>query len=478
MAMDQISRFAFPLHPSQYAPKPVPSLEEWQQLWEAWNLVTTEMIPRDALMEKPIPLRNPLLFYLGHIPTFEDIHLTRATGGKHTEPSNYADMFERGIDPDVDDPEICHDHSELPSVWPTVEEILCFRQSVCDRITALYADGRASSDRKIGRALWIGFEHEGLHLETFLYMLLQSDRVLPPPEARPDFAALADRAAKQRVENKWIRVPASRITHGFSDPENDEGPDRFFAWDNERPPYNVDVHSFDAQARPISNGEYAEYLSQTGGAIPITWVPRTSEPDNEQKSTLKLSSLFQNVSVKTVYGPVPLKHAVDWPLMASFDECDGYAKWAGCRIPTFDEVRSIYNLVEIQKAANKKDLHNKPLAFSPNPEDIFVDLTGCNTGLQHFHPLPVTQNGNRLSGLGDMGGAWEWTSTLLAPYEKFKPMDIYPGYTADFMDGKHNIVLGGSWATHPRITGRKSFINWWQLNYLYPWVAFRLVRDA
>lgn len=27
---------------------------------------------------------------------------------------------------------------------------------------------------------------------------------------------------------------------------------------------------------------------------------------------------------------------------------------------------------------------------------------------------------------------------------------------ADFFDGKHNVVLGGSWATHPRIAGRKS----------------------
>jgi L-histidine Nalpha-methyltransferase / hercynylcysteine S-oxide synthase len=27
---------------------------------------------------------------------------------------------------------------------------------------------------------------------------------------------------------------------------------------------------------------------------------------------------------------------------------------------------------------------------------------------------------------------------------------------ADFFDGKHNVVLGGSWATHPRLAGRKS----------------------
>ena len=62
-------RFAFPLHPHEYASDAVPSLQDWQQLWDAWHLVTTGMIPREKLMEKPIPLRNPLLFYLGHIPT-------------------------------------------------------------------------------------------------------------------------------------------------------------------------------------------------------------------------------------------------------------------------------------------------------------------------------------------------------------------------------------------------------------------------
>lgn len=56
-------------------------------------------------------------------------------------------------------------------------------------------------------------------------------------------------------------------------------------------------------------------------------------------------------------------------------------------------------------------------------------------------------------------------------------MPLYPGYTADFFGGKHNVVLGGSWATHPRIAGRKSFVNWYQRNYSYAWVGARLVRD-
>lgn len=67
--MDSTSPYAFPLHPKEYAPEPVPSIQEWRQLWAAWELVTLKMIPNSALHEKPIPLRNELVFYLGHIPT-------------------------------------------------------------------------------------------------------------------------------------------------------------------------------------------------------------------------------------------------------------------------------------------------------------------------------------------------------------------------------------------------------------------------
>ncbi|EGX51771.1 hypothetical protein AOL_s00043g790 [Orbilia oligospora ATCC 24927] len=52
------------------------------------------------------------------------------------------------------------------------------------------------------------------------------------------------------------------------------------------------------------------------------------------------------------------------------------------------------------------------------------------------------------------------------------------GYlAADFFDTKHNIVLGASWATHSRIAGRKTFVNWYQRNYEFAWCTGRLVRD-
>jgi L-histidine Nalpha-methyltransferase / hercynylcysteine S-oxide synthase len=64
------SKVNFSVQPVEYANDPVPSIENWRQLWNAWDTVTKSMVPRDELMNKPIKLRNNLIFYLGHIPTF------------------------------------------------------------------------------------------------------------------------------------------------------------------------------------------------------------------------------------------------------------------------------------------------------------------------------------------------------------------------------------------------------------------------
>ena len=153
---------AWPLKPKDYAPQPVPSLDEFEQLWSVWDTVTRHMLPEGELLSKPIKLRNCCLFYLGHIPTFLDIHIARATDKRPTEPSSYRQIFERGIDPDVDNPAHCHAHSEIPDTWPPAEEILAFQERVRNRVRAAYDDGNVVKSRSLGRALWIGFEHEGM----------------------------------------------------------------------------------------------------------------------------------------------------------------------------------------------------------------------------------------------------------------------------------------------------------------------------
>ncbi|KAF5547030.1 hypothetical protein FPHYL_10322 [Fusarium phyllophilum] len=366
----------------------------------------------------------------------EDIHLARATSSKPTEPAYYHQIFERGIDPDVDDPSKCHDHSELPGVFPCLGGILLYREPLKERIKSLYQTERPYTDRCIGRALWIGFEHEGLHAETFLFMTIQSPNVLPPPDLpRPDFAKLAKEAASRRLQNQWIKVPEQTFTIGYHDLESDDGPNRFFAWDNEREPYEIPVPQIEAQGRPVSNGEYAKYLVDVKEPqIPAIWSKARDARSDEDYTTF-----VARHSIKTVWGPVPLSQALDWPVMASFDEAERYSQWAGARLPTLNELRSIHEYVEHRRDAPNSKVNHQ---LHTDPKAIFVDLSDTNSGFQNFHPMGITHKGD-LCGLGDTG--------------------------ADFMDEKHLAVVGGSWALHPRIAGRKSFLNWWQKKYLWPW---------
>jgi hypothetical protein len=58
-------------------------------MWSTWDMITMGMISPRLLHEKPIDLRHICLFYLGHIPTFLDIHLSLLLGEPHTEPENF-----------------------------------------------------------------------------------------------------------------------------------------------------------------------------------------------------------------------------------------------------------------------------------------------------------------------------------------------------------------------------------------------------
>ena len=197
-------------------------------------------------------------------------------------------------------------------------------------------------------------------------MLLQSDKTVPPPGVRPNFEAMAAQAQQNAVPNQWMQVPATKITVGINDPENDNGPDRYFGWDNEKPTRQLSVPAFEAKARPITNEDYAGFLEQTHREkLPASW---TCDKDG---SSLRKSNgayvngngtymnglsppltdaFLANKCVRTVYGAVPLKHALDWPAFASYDELDACAKWMDGRIPTAEEVRAIYSYVDVKKS--------------------------------------------------------------------------------------------------------------------------------
>lgn len=228
-----------------------------------------------------------------------------------------------------------------------------------------------------------------MHIETFLYMALQSDQLRAPGLA-PDFALLAKQDRSAAVPNQWIRVPASTFYEGMTDPENDEGPDRYFGWDNEKPQRLINVPSFEAQARPLTNEDYARFLEQSGDdKVPASWIHGKSHTnithrsshingnkDNSNSSSPQLTNAYLcDKFVRTIYGPIPLKQALDWPIFASYDELSKCAAWMNGRIPTVEEARSIYNYVDTNKNKHTDSIVTKKVS-AVNGCDVTC-LEGC-----------------------------------------------------------------------------------------------------
>ncbi|KAG6889570.1 hypothetical protein C0992_004739 [Termitomyces sp. T32_za158] len=277
--------FVFPLlkQPTMtLSPFNAPNIEQWRLLWSAWDCITLRMIPPSMLYQKPIDLRHICLFYLGHIPTFLDIHLSRLLEEPNTEPQSFKP------------------HSDVPEKdeeWPSLSSILQFQSRVRARLLKLYSDissHRMAFTRKIARVLFMTFEHEAQHAETLLYMLLQraGTGTLPPPGfAIPPWESLAvvwDAAPLPKT--KTVTLGPAAVTLGHNDAElNDVDPVlandvdvHEFGWDNEHGVRVVQVGKFSIDWRPVTNGEFLDFFSGKGQdlvRVPVSWI----EEDGEMK---------------------------------------------------------------------------------------------------------------------------------------------------------------------------------------------------
>ncbi|SPO19840.1 related to TAD2 - tRNA-specific adenosine deaminase 2 [Ustilago trichophora] len=374
----------------------LPSLRDWKTVWDAWNCVTLTMIPRDKLHEKPIDLRHICLFYLGHIPAFVDIHVATYLKRSHTN-DRFSTIFERGIDPHMDDITQCNPHSEVPTCeqdWPTLDEILKYQQTVQARVQQIYGDverGDLVMNRRLARMLWMTLEHVNLHLETLLYMLIQSPNTKPPAGfMAPDWATLSKRwqaeyekrggrrALEQRFhfeassvelghdddDTRDFEITAARPTSDIRDLNMQLGQPEF-GWDNEHPRRRVETMSFSISALPISNAQYLDFLKATDSAdAPASWLKSDSG---------------ESYSVRTFYGPVDMVTAQHWPVQASGKQLSAYAAWKGGRLPSQAELRK---LMDAPPEALVLDLTVPPFdrdSAKEEPEANDIDPPGKQT---------------------------------------------------------------------------------------------------
>src|SRR5262249_8092093 len=120
---------------------------------------------------------------------------------------------------------------------------------------------------------------------------------------------------------------------------------------------------------------------------------------------------------RAMFGEIPLPQS--WPVYVSHSEASAYARWKNQLLPTE---------AEFHRAALGQRSHG-------------------NFGLRGWDPVAVQANAAAASAFGVVemvGNGWEWTSSTFRPFTGFERFPFYPGYSANFFDGKHFVLKGGS----------------------------------
>lgn len=410
-----------------------------QRLRDAWRRSDRllGLLADEAWLEQPIPLRQPFVFYLGHLPAFAWNHLGRRALGAPAIDPGFEDLFERGIDP------VGVDAYQPRGSWPAIEAIVAYRDRVrAALVAALSGPGPAPEVESVAAMV---LEHELMHHETLLYMVQQLDRRLRRRPAHAPPYRFQGSAAPGTVS-----VPGGTVVLG-------ERFDRVpFGWDNEFPEHAEEVAPFAVDRTPVRNGEWLEFVAAGGYTRPELWTESSwawRERVGHTHPVFWTRAGGGRWTYQALADELPLEDVADWPVYVSWAEADAYARWRGASLPTEAEYHAAARAAGVR----------------------WGDPGGGNFDFAHWAPTPVGLYGG--SGALDLvGNGWEWTRSRFGPFPGFEAWArTYAGYSADFFDEHHYVLLGASWATD-RALVRRSFRNWFQPHYPYVFAKFRLVR--
>jgi gamma-glutamyl hercynylcysteine S-oxide synthase len=414
-----------------------------------------DLVADEAYYSRPIALRNPIVFYEGHLAAFSVNTLLKRALGQPGIDEELEIWFARGIDP-----ESTPSDTNLKALWPSRDRVRAYLAEADRRLRAtlstesLSRPGHPLLDR--AEAAYAIVEHEEMHQETLQYIW---HRLPLEQKTRP--AGLTLLRDGRVPASEQMRIPAGRATLGA---RRTAIP---FGWDNEFPELVVDVPSFTIDRHDVTNAEYLEFIDAGGYARAELWTPdawawRSREGIDHPLFWERHDGEWQ---WRTMFDLVPLPPA--WPVYVSFAEAAAFARWRGARLPTEPEYH--------RAAFGAADGTERSLPWGDAP----ADPSRGNFGYVHWDPVPVGSYASGRSALGVddlIGNGWEWTATPFRPFPGFAAMASYPEYSADFFDDGHFVMKGASPAT-PVPHVRRSFRNWFRPHYPYVYATFRCARD-
>ncbi|WP_305094238.1 ergothioneine biosynthesis protein EgtB [Prescottella sp. R16] len=392
------------------------------------STVLTISVDDADLVAQHSPLMSPLVWDLAHIGNQEELWLVRDVGGREPVRHDIDDLYDAFRHPRRTRP-------ALPLLGPDetrryVDEVRDKTWDILDAST--FRGSRLVED---GFVFAMIAQHEQQHDETMLAThQLRLGRPVLTAEPVPSAVAAGDPGE--------VVVPAGEFDMGTSsDP---------WALDNERPGHRVFVDAFAIDTVPVTNGDYAVFVAETGSEAPQFWID-----DGCGNWWRRRFGVLE---------PVPPDEPV---VHVSWFEASAYARWAGKRLPTEAEWEKAARWDPVTGRSRRYPWGDDP----PGPEH-------ANLGQRHLSPAPVGAYPDGASPLGVqqlIGDVWEWTSSPFTGYPGFAAFP-YREYSEVFFGGDYRVLRGGSFGTDP-IACRGTFRNWDHPVRRQIFAGFRCARD-
>jgi len=412
------------------------------------------IVREEAMYERPIPERHRIIFYLGHVEAF-DWNLLAQTFGLESFHPTFDQLFAFGIDPVSGTLP-----NEQASAWPSREEIERYNRRIRQELDAAIErtlTPPSEGHPQLLEMLEAAVEHRLMHAETLAYMLNQLPAIKKVPG--PKGSVWKTPPAKSHL----VEIPAGVATLGC-----ERGPGQEFAWDNEMSVHVVEVDEFAIDNYNVTNRDFMLFI-QSGGYQDRSlwdheaWAWKEKEGVGHPSFWRRAGSLWW---YRTMFGDIQLP--LDWPVYVSHAEATAYVNWLGRKLPTEAQFhRAAY--------ATSDEGVERHYPWGDEPPNARLG----NFDFSHWDPTPVGSypRGASAFGVQDIvGNGWEWTRSKFEAFPGFMPQSYYPGYSANFFDGKHYVIKGGSPRT-ARGMLRRSFRNWFQPLYPYVYATFRCVED-
>lgn len=415
----------------------------------AWNLeekLLESIIHEETFYLNPDPLRNKLIFYLGHSAVFYINKLIRVGLLENRINTQYEILFEIGVDPET--PE------ELKTatkgiIWPDLEKVWQYRDQARAEITKVIENTNFNLPIDQKHPFWallMAIEHSRIHFETSSMLLRQ----LPVDKLqRPQGWNYAPTNGKNPDNPMW-EIPSGVVKLGKKED------DFTFGWDSEYGSLAVAVKPFLASQNLITNGEFLQFVKAGGYENSDYWNLESwqwKELYNIQHPKFWIPE-EKSYRYRTTFEEIDLP--LDWPVEVNYYEAMAYCQWQG------EETR-LMTEAEWNQALQFSEKHSLETKYNLNLEFISPSPVGM---------FPI----NNQAGISDLrGNVWEWLSSKFYPLPGFESHHLYEDHSVPFFDDKHQMMIGGSWATNGTMA-LPCYRNWFR-PYFYQHVGFRIARN-